>query len=196
MVVVPIWSAPEEEAAVRAAAEEALRSMHGLRAHLDDREEQTPGWKFHHWEQKGVPLRIEVGPRDVERSQMVLARRDTRDREAVPTKGVARRAGELLDEIQSSLFERALAFMEAHTHIADDFDAFQEILEGEGGFIWAHWCGRASCEAKIKARTKATIRAIPFPDTTGMPSGAMDGPGTCVRCGRPSTERVVFAKAY
>ncbi|MFQ5946312.1 MAG: proline--tRNA ligase, partial [Anaerolineae bacterium] len=186
LVVVPIGSGSEEGAAVRAAAEEVLRSTEGLRSHLDDREEHTPGWKFHHWEQKGVPLRLEVGPRDVAQSQVILARRDTGDKETVQADGVGPRVEELLGQIQASLYQRALEFLEVHTHVVDDYEAFQEILEGEGGFLWTHWCGRASCESKIKTRTKATIRAIPFPDTTGKPDGAMDGAGNCVRCGRPS----------
>lgn len=196
MVVVPIWAGPEQESAVRVAAAEALRAMPDLRTHLDDREEQTPGWKFHHWEQKGVPLRLEVGPRDVERSQVILVRRDTGEKETVPADGIARRVGDVVEEIQASMFQRALSFLEAHTHVVDDYDAFQEILETEGGFLWSHWCERDSCEAKIKERTKATIRAIPLPDTTGWPSSAEKGGGECVRCGRRSRGRVVFAKAY
>jgi prolyl-tRNA synthetase len=154
---------------------------------LDDREGYTPGWKFNDWEMRGVPLRLELGPRDAAANQVTLVRRDLQGvREAVPLEGLRERVLSLLDEVQKSLFERALRFREEHTHYPDDYGGLVEAVED--GFAWAWWCGSAECETKVKEETKATIRNIPL----NQPGGS----GRCVVCGALAREQAVFARAY
>lgn len=187
VMIVPIWRSDEQEAQVRKAVEGVKNELKGVRYEFDDRETYTPGWKFNEWEQKGVPLRLEIGPRDVERKQVVLVRRDTGEKDTTPLEGLKERIEASLEEVQKNLYRRALALREENSHRVDDYEEFKEILEGPGGFLWAHWCGSAECEAQIKEETKATIRAIPFQEKEE---------GKCIRCGEASIERVVFAKAY
>jgi prolyl-tRNA synthetase len=163
-----------------------------VRVFLDDREAYTPGWKFAEWELRGVPLRLEIGPKDIEKSQVMLARRDTREKLSAPLEGLAARVTGLLENIQRSLYERALRFREEHTTRTSSYDEFKSAMEGRPGFVIAGWCGSADCEAQIKAETQATLRNIPFA-TTG-PSERISG--TCVKCGSPSTAEAWFAKAY
>jgi prolyl-tRNA synthetase len=187
VVIVPIWRSDEQEAKVREAVEGVKEELKGLRYEFDDRETYTPGWKFNEWEQKGVPLRIEIGPREVEKKQVVLVRRDTGEKSIAPLEELKERMEVSLEEVQKSLYRRALAFREENSYQVDDYEEFKRILEGPGGFLWAHWCGSAECEAQIKEETKATIRAIPFQEQER---------GRCIRCGEISLQRVVFAKAY
>ena len=156
---------------------------------LDDRDAQTPGWKFAEWEMRGVPLRMEIGPKDIEKSAVMVARRDTRD-EGVDADGRPGRArsSTKLDEIQAALLQRARTFREEHTTRVDSYDEFKSGMEGRPGFVIAGWCGSAECEAQIKAETQATLRNIPF--------GGADVKGTCVKCGQPSPAEAWFAKAY
>jgi len=188
-VIVPIWRSEEEKAVVLDALspiEAELRPR--IRLEVDTREEYTPGWKFNEWEMKGVPLRIEIGPRDVEKDQVVLVRRDTGQKTPVPQEGLAQRALDLLGEIQANLLAQARAFLEENSFALEDYDEFKAVFEGEGGFVWAYWCGSAGCEAAIKEETKATIRCIPF-DQEGSE-------GRCIYCGGEAKEKAVFAKAY
>lgn len=187
VVIVPIWRSDEQEVKVREAVEGVKAELKGLRYEFDDRETYTPGWKFNEWEQKGVPLRIEIGPREVEKKQVVLVRRDTGEKSIAPLEDLKERMEVSLEEVQKSLYRRALAFREENSYQVDDYEEFKRILEGPGGFLWAHWCGSAECEAQIKEETKATIRAIPFQEQER---------GRCIRCGEISLQRVVFAKAY
>lgn len=187
VVIVPIWRSNEQEVKVREAVERVKEELKGLRYEFDDRETYTPGWKFNEWEQKGVPLRIEIGPREVEKKQVVLVRRDTGEKSIAPLEDLKERMEVSLEEVQKSLYRRALAFREENSYQVDDYEEFKRILEGPGGFLWAHWCGSAECEAQIKEETKATIRAIPFQEQER---------GRCIRCGEISLQRVVFAKAY
>jgi len=159
----------------------------GIRVTLDEREER-PGWKFSEWEMRGVPLRIEIGPKDIEKSQVFTARRDTREKAGVPMAGLAARVREILDDIQRNLFERAVSFRDEHTQRVESYAAFKETMEGRPGFLIAAWCGSAECEAQIKTETQATIRNMPLNGAT--PSG------TCVRCDRPAQAEAWFAKAY
>ena len=188
-VIVPIWRNEQEKAIVLAALApiEAELRPH-VRLEVDAREEYTPGWKFNEWEMKGIPLRIEIGPRDVGKGQVVLARRDTGQKTPVPQESLAQRVLDLLDEIQATLFAQAKAFLEEHSFAIEDYDEFKAIFASEGGFVWAYWCGSADCEAAIKEETKATIRCIPF-DQDG-------GAGRCIHCGGEAEEKAVFAKAY
>ena len=161
----------------------------GIRVFIDDRESQTPGWKFNEWELRGVPLRLEIGPKDIEKSQVVLARRDTREKSAASMEGLVAHVEGLLAAIQRALYDRALKFREEHTSSTDSYDEFKQIMEGRPGFVVSPWCGSAACEAAIKADTQATIRNIPF----DAPSAAGK---KCLRCDGPATVHGWFAKAY
>ena len=161
----------------------------GIRVMLDDRDSQTPGWKFNEWELRGVPLRLEIGPKDIEKSQVVLARRDTREKSFVPMDGLGGHAEEMLATIQRALYDRAVKFREEHTTEADTYAEFKAIMEGRPGFVISPWCGSAACEASIKTETQATIRNIPFasPPATGK---------LCLTCGAPAAVHAWFAKSY
>jgi prolyl-tRNA synthetase len=161
----------------------------GVRVHIDDRDSQTPGWKFNEWELRGVPLRLEIGPKDLEKSQVVLARRDTREKSFVPMDGLGAHVEQLLAAIQQSLFERAVRFRTEHTSRTDSYDEFKQIMDGRPGFVISPWCGSATCEADIKADTQATIRNIPF--GTEAPTGK-----ACIKCGGAATTHAWFAKSY
>jgi prolyl-tRNA synthetase len=161
----------------------------GMRVMLDDRDSQTPGWKFNEWEMRGVPLRLEIGPKDLEKSQVVLARRDTREKAFVPMEGLAAHVEELLKTIQQALYDRALQFRNEHTSETDSYDAFKAIMEGRPGFVISPWCGSAQCEAEIKTETQATIRNIPFVATPAEGKA-------CLKCGQPATQHAWFAKSY
>ena len=161
----------------------------GVRVMLDDRDSQTPGWKFNEWEMRGVPLRLEIGPKDLEKSQVVLARRDTREKSFVSMDGLTAHIEQLLVTIQKALFDRAVQFRTEHTSETDSYDGFKQIMDGRPGFVISPWCGSPECEAAIKADTQATIRNIPF--TSEGAAGK-----TCLRCGKPATAKAWFAKAY
>jgi prolyl-tRNA synthetase len=155
---------------------------------VDAREEYTPGWKFNEWERAGVPIRIEVGPRDLQRDEVVVVRRDTGEKFSLPKNGLKEKVSGLLEEIQNSLYERALRFREEHTVRVDDYQTFKEIVAERGGFLFAYWCGDPECEDQVKQETMASIRCIPL--------RAEGEDGACVRCGKSSRDRVYFAKAY
>ena len=164
-----------------------LRAV-GVRVKLDADEENSPGWKFAEWELRGVPLRIEIGPKDIEKAQVFSARRDTREKAAIPMADLATRVPALLAEIQANLLARATAFRQEHTTEVTSWDEFKTAMEGRPGFVIASWCGSAACEAAIKAETQATLRNIPL----GSPSVE----GQCVKCNGPSRVKAWFAKAY
>jgi len=190
VVVVPISRKPEERQHVMRAVEKftlAFKTV-GIGFKVDDREQYSPGFKFNDWEKRGVPLRIEVGPKDLDKNQVVLARRDNREKTPASQDGLERTVVDMLNAIQKSLYERALEFREKHTYRVDDYGKFPEILDGEGGFIWSHWCGSGECEERVKDETKATIRNIP------RESPAEEG--KCIKCGSRSERRVIFARAY
>jgi prolyl-tRNA synthetase len=161
----------------------------GVRVMLDDRDTQTPGWKYNEWELRGVPLRLEIGPKDIEKSQVMLARRDTREKSSAAMDGLATHVVGLLETIQQALFARALAFREEHTTHTDSYDEFKQIMEGRPGFVVSPWCGSASCEAQIKTETQATIRNIPFTGTSAAGK-------KCLKCDADATVHAWFAKAY
>ncbi len=162
----------------------------GLRIRLDAREEFTPGWKFAEWEMRGVPLRIEIGPKDIQKNQAVLVRRDIRKKDFVGLDALAERAAAALEEIQASLFEQALKLQRDNTHEVGDYSQFKDILENRRGFIRAWWCGDEACEDRIKEETMATIRVLPLEKEAGPK------PGPCVLCGRAGAELAYFARAY
>jgi len=160
----------------------------GVRVMLDDRDSYTPGWKFAEWELRGVPLRLEIGPKDIEKSSVFAARRDTREKQSVPMEGLPSAIHALLESIQRTLFERAVQFRDERTQRVDDYAAFKSVLEGRPGFVVAPWCGSAPCEAQIKTDTQATIR--------NMPLSGNAPPGSCVRCDLPAQVEAWFAKSY
>jgi prolyl-tRNA synthetase len=191
VVIVPIPPRKGDwNEAVLPKAREVLAALraHGVRTHLDDRDTQQPGFKYADWEMRGVPLRLELGPKDLEKDQCVLVRRDTREKVFVPLAGLAARVRTLLEAIQADLFARARAFMESHTTRPATYEEFKAIMSERRGFLLVGWCRDGVCEAKIKEETKATIRVIPI---EGTPN-----PGVCVRCGKPSPGDVYFAQAY
>jgi prolyl-tRNA synthetase len=160
----------------------------GVRVMLDDRDAYTPGWKFSEWELRGVPLRLEIGPKDIEKNQVMLARRDTRAKMPASMDALVGTVTGLLADIQDSLYAKALAFQKDHTTSTASYDEFKQILEGRPGFVVSPWCGLSECEAAIKTETQATVRNLPL-DSAG--SGA-----PCVRCGAASVADAYFAKAY
>ncbi len=191
VIIVPIWRKEDQKAAVLAATERiqaALRER--FRVKVDAREEYTPGWKFHEWELRGVPLRIEIGPRDVEKESVVLARRDTPGKAGksfAPMAGLTETVGQMLDTIQADMLAAAAAFRDANIHWAGRYDELQEIVRG--GWARAYWCGDPACEARIKEDTKATNRCIPL-DQEGA------GAGRCIVCGQPAEKWSYWARAY
>ncbi|MBV9327002.1 MAG: proline--tRNA ligase [Chloroflexi bacterium] len=190
-IVVPIPTRTDEDGArVSEAVERVLRelSASGVRAEADW-SDKRPGWKFNEWELKGVPLRIEVGPRDLQQDQVTMVRRDSRAKEQVKQSGVAARTSELLAEVQQALFERSAAFLAANTHVAEDYASFREIMRDQRGLIRAYWCGSEECEARIKEETHATIRVIPE-------DAEAAGPGKCILDGQPARKQALFAQSY
>jgi prolyl-tRNA synthetase len=161
----------------------------GIRVKVDDRESQTPGWKFNEWEMRGVPLRLAIGPKDIEKSQVELARRDTREKSYAPMDGLAAHIEDMLKTIQKALYDRALAFRTEHTTETDSYAEFKQIMEGRPGFVVSPWCGSAQCEADIKDETQATIRNIPF--SSPPPIGKK-----CLKCGADAVASAWFAKSY
>ena len=196
VVVVPMGRDEETRERTFGASDALEKEMRGLglRVKIDKREKESPGFKYNYWELRGVPVRIEVGPRDLDAGTVVLARRDTGEKETIALVEAAARAAALQHEIQAAMFAKALAFREANTHRVDTWEEFLKAFEGEGGagFVVAHWDGTQETEDRISDATKATIRCIPLEPLT--PSDAE--PGQCVLTGRPSERRVVFARAY
>jgi len=189
VLVVPIYKDDAERAGVMEAVERLRRQLGSFRVRVDDREGLTPGFKFHDGEMRGVPLRLEVGPKDVAKGTVALARRDRPGKEGrsfVAQEGLDRAVAEALDQIQRDLFQRALAFRQAHTHRPQDYASFRAVLEE--GWAEAWWCGDPACEAAIKEDTRATTRNIPL-DQPG-------GEGRCIRCDRPAKDVAIFARAY
>jgi prolyl-tRNA synthetase len=191
VVIVPIYKTEEESAKVLQAAKRIRAELVAcnFRTILDEREGVSPGFKFNDWEMRGVPLRVEIGPKDLAKGTLVLARRDKPGKEgkAFITQGaLAGAVGETLASIQKSLYDRAVAFREAKTIEANNYDEFKSAVES--GFAFSFWCGNPDCEQKIKEETKATLRCIPME----QPSGS----GRCIKCGLPACERAYFAKAY
>jgi len=188
-VIVPIALGNWKENVLPAAQsiEQDLRRA-GIRVKLDAREEFTPGWKFSEWEMRGVPLRIEIGPKDIKENRAVAVRRDIQKKELVSRESLAARTAALLQEIQASLLAQACTFLKEHTHEVGGYEEFKAVLEDRRGFLKAWWCGEETCEDRIKEETMATIRVIPLEK--------QEGSGRCVLCGKVGRELVYFARAY
>ncbi len=191
VVIVPIALGNWKENVLPVAKRIAERlKKKGLRTELDTREEFTPGWKFSEWEMKGVPLRIEIGPRDIQKKQVISVRRDIQEKEAIAMDSLNKRIPEILRNIQETLFEQALEFQRKNTHEVQRYEDFKELVETKRGFLKVLWCGGASCEEKIKEETMATIRVIPLDQKKEKLAGK------CIYCQRKAENLVYFARAY
>jgi prolyl-tRNA synthetase len=190
-IIVPIYRNDAEQAQVLEAGRRVRSELAaaGLRVRIDEREGLSPGFKFNDWEMRGVPLRIEIGPKDVAKQSAVLARRDQPGKEGksfVPQENLSGAVNAALADIQQALYDRALNFRKSHTTEPDDYEAFKAAVES--GFAWTWWCGSPECEDRIKQETKATTRCIPLDQEPSE--------GKCILCGGRSGEKVIFAKAY
>jgi len=189
VVMVPIYKGEDELSRIVARMQEIKKELEakGISVKIDDRDNVRSGFKFSEWEVKGVPLRIAMGPRDMEQNMAEVARRDTLQKTSLPQEGLAQQVLDLLSEIQDNIYQKALDFRAANTYKVDNYEEFKTRIE-DGGFFLCHWDGTAETEEKIKNETKATIRAIPF-DHDGET-------GCCMVTGKPSAQRVIFARAY
>ena len=190
VVIVPIYRSEEQFDLVSDVAKEVMKELRakGIRVKFDNRDTHKPGWKFNEYELKGVPVRLAIGPRDVGNGTLELARRDTLTKETISRKEVVTTVVELMDEIQSNLYNKAVGYRSKNTTEVNSYDEFKEVLNSKGGFILAHWDGTSGTEEKIKNETKATIRCIPL--------DAKEELGSCMVTGKPSIKKVLFAKAY
>lgn len=191
VVIVPIYKGDEQKAMIDAKAEEILTTLRkmGIRAQYDGSDNVRPGWKFAEYEMKGVPVRIVLGARDLANNQVEIARRDTKAKETISADGMYAYIEKLLEGIQNSIFNKAKAYRDEHITPVDTWDEFVKVLDEKGGFVFAHWDGTAETENEIKEKTKATIRCIPI-DGSGVEEGS------CILTGKPSKQRVLFARAY
>lgn len=190
VVIVPIYKGEEQLAQISEVVFRMKKAMElkGISVKYDDRDNQRPGWKFAEYELKGVPVRIAIGGRDLENGTVEVARRDTMEKETLQQADIENKVAHLLEQIQDNLYQKALALREAKTTAVDTYEEFKNVLEGKTGFVLAHWDGTSETEQKIKEETKATIRCIPLNNKQEA--------GKCIYSGKPSTQRVVFAKAY
>lgn len=189
VVIVPIYKNDDERARVMPVVDKIRAALGSIRVKVDDRSELTPGFKFNDWEMRGVPLRLEIGPKDVEKGSVMAARRDVPGREGksfLPQENIASSVGALLDTIQSSLYEKARAFRDSHITDVTNYEALTTAVQD--GWAHAWWCGSADCENRVKEETKATTRCIPMQQPGGT--------GKCAVCGRDANEKVYFARAY
>jgi len=190
VIIIPIYRNDEQKTAVTEKTQEILEKLRkvGISVRFDDRDTHKPGWKFNEYELKGVPIRIAIGPKDLENNTLEIARRDTLTKEVISTEEVIEYIQTTLEQMQTQLYERAYEYRESHTTEVDTYEEFKEVLETKGGFVMAHWDGTAETEAQIQEETKATIRCIPLE--------AKEEQGVCILTGKPSIKRVAFARAY
>ena len=189
VVIIPIWKSDEEKTRVLEFANNIMSDLkNDVTIILDDREQFKPGYKFAEWELRGIPLRIEIGPRDVEKKQAVVVRRDTKEKMFVEISEIRNKTNSLLVTMQEELLNKSKRFREENTHTLDDYEDFKKQIEEQSGFYNMYWCGSADCEQKVKEETKATIRVIPFEQDKEK--------GKCIVCRGESENRVIFARAY
>lgn len=190
VVIVPIYKGLDQKNLVDEKVREMISSLTsaGISFKYDDSDHARPGWKFAEYEMKGVPVRIAIGPKDIEKGVVEIARRDTKEKKSVPAEGIVEYIKSLLEEIQQNLYNRALAFRDANIREANSWDGFKNLISAGGGFVSAHWDGTSETEDKIKEETKATIRCIPLNNQLET--------GSCIFSGKPSKQRVLFAQAY
>ena len=190
VVIVPIYKGEEQLAQI---SKEALKiktelEAKGISVKFDNRDTHKPGWKFAEYEFKGVPVRIAIGPRDLENGTVEIARRDTFEKETLQVCDLSNKVSNLLEQIQENLYQKAATFRDNNTHHATSWEDFKELIAKDAGFVYAHWDGTAETEQKIKEETKATIRCIPLNNKLKK--------GYCIYSGNPSTQKVLFAKSY
>jgi prolyl-tRNA synthetase len=190
VVIVPIWRKDADKAAVSGMLERVEKMLKGKVRLKTDTSENTPGWKFNEWELRGVPVRMEIGPRDVQNESVVLVRRDNRAKEVVPVAALETRLPELLEEVQMALLQRAKDFRARNMHYADNYDQFKQIIAEQRGFVRVKWAEDSAAELAIKEETKATLRVIPF----DQPEGGVQG--KCFYTGKPATCEAIFARSY
>jgi prolyl-tRNA synthetase len=190
VVIVPIYKGNDQKAAIDARVLPLIQQLKslGIRIKYDDNDNARPGWKFAEYELKGVPVRLAIGARDLENNVVEVARRDTKEKKSYSLDGIADTITSLLEEIQKAMFDKALAYREEHITKVDDWSEFEKLLDEKGGFLSAHWDGTAETEDAIKEKTKATIRCIPLNN--------VQEEGKCILTGKPSSQRVLFARAY
>jgi prolyl-tRNA synthetase len=189
VVIIPIYRGDDEKKVVLDYADSVHREIkEKYNVIFDDRPQYKPGYKFSEWELQGIPVRIEIGPKDVEKNNVVVVRRDTMDKQFISRDGILSKVENELLKMQSEMLERARVFRDENTIDVDEYDEFKRIVDQDGGFLMSHWCGDADCESKVQEETKATIRCIPFDQP--------DEKGKCIVCGNESQKRVIFAKAY
>jgi prolyl-tRNA synthetase len=190
VVIVPIFKSEEELAAITAKVDEIVKEFrkHNVSVKFDNRDTHKPGFKFAEWELKGVPVRLAIGPRDLQNGTIEVARRDTKEKQVMVMEQVVVDTLVLLEDIQKNIYRRALDLRTAMTTPVNSYDEFKTVLDGKGGFVFAHWDGTKETEASIKEETKATIRCIPLNNE--------EEAGICIYSGKPSTQRVLFARAY
>ena len=190
VVIIPIYKGKEQLLKLSKKALKIKKQLEkiGITVKYDDRDTHKPGWKFSEYEFKGVPLRIAIGPRDLENDTVELARRDTLEKNTVSTSSLCEKITNLLQEIQESLLIKAKKYRDNNTHHAKDWNHFKELIEKDSGFIYAHWDGSAETEQKIKEETKATIRCIPLNNNLEN--------GKCIFSNKNSSQKVIFSKAY
>jgi prolyl-tRNA synthetase len=189
VVIVPIFKNEDEKSKVMAVVERVSKELEDFRVHVDDRTEMTPGFKFNDWELRGVPLRIEIGPRDVKNNSVAFARRDMpgkAGKSIVSQDQLADQVGQALAEIHIAIYERALSFREENTYEPKDYEELRDIVKNGWAYTW--WCGSDECELKVKEDTRATTRCIPMDQP--------EGEGVCIVCSQPATKKVYFARAY
>ncbi len=188
-VLVPIWPSDDERPKILEVADRLNRELKTrISVKLDDREQYSPGWKFNEWELKGIPLRLELGPKDIEKESAMFVRRDTGEKISVSWNDMLDKTTEILGTIQKDMYDRALKFRDENTFTLDDYKEFKDMNDKEGGFFSLHWCGSSDCETAIQKETKATIRIIP--------NDAVSEDGKCIRCNGNSDRRVMVAKSY
>ena len=190
VVIVPIYKGEDQRSAITSKVNEIMKELKalGIRVKYDDNDNARPGWKFAEYEMKGVPVRLAIGARDLEKNEVEVARRDTKEKRVVPLDGIGQYVDGLLQEIQQQLFQKAKTYRDEHITKADTWEEFEKLLDEKGGFIAAHWDGTAETEEAIKDKSKATIRCIPLNNDQEK--------GVCILSGKPSVQRVLFARAY
>lgn len=190
VVIVPIYRNEEQLAQISEKVQEIMKGLKriGISVKFDDSDANKPGWKFAEYELRGVPVRLAMGARDLENGTVEIARRDTKEKTTVALDGIVEYIEKLLEDIQQNIYQKALAFREANTHKVDIYEEFKQVLDEKSGFVLAHWDGTSETEDRIKDETKATIRCIPY--------NAPEEEGKCILTGKPSTRRVLFARAY
>jgi prolyl-tRNA synthetase len=187
---VPIYKGDEQKKQIDSKVKEIMQHLkaEGISVKYDDNDNNRPGWKFAEYELKGVPVRIAIGARDLQNNVAEIARRDTKEKQSVSLDGIGQYIQKLLEEIQQNLYNRALSYRTEHTSKAETWEQFEKLLDEKGGFVSAHWDSTAETEEAIKEKTKATIRCIPLNNEKEE--------GKCIFTGKPSSQRVLFARAY